>query len=157
LAPQLLGLLDAPQPQIVVKTLKLIPALIQQLDFATIKNSLFSRIQQLYTQNNNVGVRSHVLVCIHALLKSLDHFTMVDKLIPMLKQNKIRHPAIYMALTAVLDELGREHLEKDIVARDVLPELWSIAVDTVLSVEQFKKVMRVIHELSAKIEAMHLK
>ncbi|KAJ3103896.1 hypothetical protein HDU96_009118 [Phlyctochytrium bullatum] len=61
-----------------------------------------------------------------------------------------------VGLLAVYAELAR-HLDKDLIATEILPELWRMSIDQVLNVNQFKKYMKVIHELTAKVEEQHTK
>jgi len=81
-----------------------------------------------------------------------------------------------MAILAVYDELAK-HVEKEIVAQEILPELWRMCLDQLLNVAQaslyltarlccrrsvdvllqFGKFMKVINDLSKRIEEQHTK
>ncbi|KAJ3282131.1 hypothetical protein HK104_011072 [Borealophlyctis nickersoniae] len=154
--PLIYGALDLPVPQVQEQALKVIPTVLERLDFSAIKNVLFPKVQILYLKTNVLSVKVNTLIVLHALIKSLDKFTLVEKIIPLLKQNQTREPGILMAVLAVYDELAK-HLEKDVVAQEILPELWKMCLDQVLGPAQFAKFMKVIKDLSNKIEEQHMK
>ncbi|KAI9347947.1 kinase-like domain-containing protein [Zopfochytrium polystomum] len=154
--PLLFSALDVPVIQVQEQALKMLPPTLSKLDFTTIKSQLFPKIQALFLQSASMSVRINSLIAIHAMVKSLDKFTLLEKVIPALKQNKVREPGIMLAALAVYDELGR-HVDKEIIATEVLPELWRMSIDRVLNADQFKKFMKIIRELSTKVEEQHLK
>jgi SCY1-like protein 2 len=53
----------------------------------------------------------------------------------MLKNSKLREPAVMVAILAVYDELAK-HLDKEAIAMEILPELWKMCIDSVLNVTQ---------------------
>ncbi|KAJ3192840.1 SCY1-like protein 2 [Irineochytrium annulatum] len=154
--PLLYGALDLPVIQVQEQAVRMVPSIVEKLDFTTIKSSLFPKLQHIYQHSSSLAVRVGSLIAIHSTVKLLDKFTLVEKIIPLLKQNKLREPSILVALLAVYAELAKQ-LDKDLIAIDVLPELWKMSIDQVLNVTQFKKFMKVIHELTAKVEEQHLK
>lgn len=157
LSPILLGYLDVQHTVVCQKSLKAIAHVCASMDFTSVKTALFPRLQSLYVSGTNLAIKANVLICFHAMLGVLDKFTIVDKMLPLLREAPPKHPAIYMAMLALYDELGRSHLDIEQTATEVIPELWKLAVDTVLSVDQFKKMMQTIHQLSSKVEQAHLK
>ena len=157
IAPLLLGVLDNGNPQAVQRTLRIIPQICEMMDYSTVKNNLFPRISLLYLNVKNLAIRVNILVCFHSLLKVIDKFTMVEKLIPLLKEGRVRHHTVYLAMLAIYDEMGRNYLDTEVVATEILPELWRLAVDTVLNVDQFRKLMTTIHDLGDKVEQTQLR
>lgn len=61
-----------------------------------------------------------------------------------------------MACLAVYEEVAK-HLDKESLAQEVLPELWKMALDTQLSLNQFKKFMKNINDLTRRVEELHSK
>ncbi|KAJ3329806.1 SCY1-like protein 2 [Blyttiomyces sp. JEL0837] len=135
--PLLYGALEIPVLQVQEQAVKMVPT-------------------SLHMTANSLAVRINSLICIHAMIKSLDKFTLVEKVLPMLKGNKIREPGIMIAILAVYEELAK-NLDKEVIATDILPELWKMALDQMLNVTQFKKFMKVIHDLTTRVEEQHLK
>ncbi|KAJ3338695.1 hypothetical protein HDU93_009179 [Gonapodya sp. JEL0774] len=107
------------------QALKVIPSLLDALDYNTIKNSL-------------------------------DKFVISTKLLPLLRENRVREPGVIMASLPLYVECGNI-ADKEIVATEVIPELWKLAIDPVLEVSQFKGYMTVIKDLGTKLEETHLK
>ncbi|RUS25670.1 hypothetical protein BC938DRAFT_471808 [Jimgerdemannia flammicorona] len=152
--PLIYAALETPVPAIQEKALKVIPTLTESLDYTTIKGSLFPRA--LFVQTTILSVKVSTLICFHSLLKVLDKFTMQEKLVPILKNIKTKEPAVMLATLAVYDEMGK-HLDKEIIATEFLPQLWRMSFGPLLNVDQFKKFMKTIRELSARVEEQHTK
>ncbi|CAO3614011.1 unnamed protein product [Cunninghamella echinulata] len=145
-------------PAIVVqeKALRIVPTLCESLDYSTIKNSLFPRVQALFVQTTVLSVKVSTLICFHSMIKVVDKYTMQEKLVPLLKNIKTKEPAVMLATLAVYDEMGK-HLDKEIVATEILPQLWRMSFGPLLNVDQFKKFMRTIRELTTRVEEAHTK
>ncbi|RUS22211.1 hypothetical protein BC937DRAFT_89999 [Endogone sp. FLAS-F59071] len=154
--PLVYAALETPIPVVQEKALKVVPALTESLDYTTIKGSLFPRVQALFVQTTILSVKVSTLICFHSLLKVLDKFTMQEKLVPILKNIKTKEPAVMLATLAVYDEMGK-HLDKEIIATELLPQLWRMSFGPLLNVDQFKKFMRTIRELSTRVEEQHTK
>ncbi|KAJ3413653.1 hypothetical protein HDV05_007721 [Chytridiales sp. JEL 0842] len=138
--PLLYSALDVPVLQVQEMAVKMIPSILEKLDFTTIKSSLFPKIQNIFVSAKSLPVKIASLIAIHAMVKSLDKFTLIEKVVPILKGSKLREPALMVAILAVYDELAK-HLDKEAIAMDILPELWKMCIDSVLNVTQFKKFM----------------
>ncbi|KAL1920237.1 uncharacterized protein VTP21DRAFT_1383 [Calcarisporiella thermophila] len=141
-------------PGVQDRTLKAVPFICESLDYTTVKSSLFPRIQTLFAQTTVLSVKVSTLICFHSLLKMLDKFTMTEKLLPLLKNIKTKEPAVMIATLAVYEEMGK-HLDKEAIAMEILPELWKMSIGPLLNLDQFKRFMRVIRELSTKVEEQH--
>jgi SCY1-like protein 2 len=157
LAPLIFNLLDLPQAHVLQKVLRSLPNIGEVIEYSIMRHQLLPKVAQLYVTSNNVSVRVNVLGCLMAMLKHMDKTMFTERLLPMLKENRARHPAIYLAIVGIYDELGRKHLDKELIATEVIPDLWSLAVDSVFNVDQFKKTMTTIRELSENVEKEHEK
>ena len=60
---------------------------------------------------------------------------MTEKIIPLLRNIKTKEPSVTLATLAVYAEMGKR-LGHDIIASDILPALWPMAVGVLLSMEQ---------------------
>ncbi|RKO87940.1 hypothetical protein BDK51DRAFT_25765 [Blyttiomyces helicus] len=154
--PLIYGALEISVPQVQEQALKAVPLVLERLDFTAMKSVLFPKIHTLCLSSTILSVKVSSLIAIHSLVKVLDKFTLVEKVIPLLKANKVREPGIIVAILAVYESLAKV-LEKEILAAEILPELWKLCLDPVLNPKQFKRFMSVINDLSKKIEEQHLK
>ncbi|KAG0225610.1 hypothetical protein BGW42_004218 [Actinomortierella wolfii] len=143
-------------PSVQEKALKTIPAITESLDYTTVKASLFPRIATLFAQTTTLSVKVNTLVCFHTLMKTLDKFTMTEKLLPLLKNIKTREPNVTMATLTVYQEMGK-HVDKEVIGNSIIPQLWHLALGPNLKAEQFQKFMAVVQELSTKVHEQHLK
>ncbi|RKP06151.1 kinase-like domain-containing protein [Thamnocephalis sphaerospora] len=155
--PLVVNALDSTIPLVQERALKVLPTVAETLDYTVVKNSVFPKTQSLFCTTNVLSVKVNTLICFHAMLKTLDKFTIVERLLPMLRQAGSREPAVIMASLVLYDEVGRNQLDKEQVASEVLPELWRMCMDPGLNLAQFKKFMKAIRELTDKIEEMQAK
>ncbi|ORY91233.1 hypothetical protein BCR43DRAFT_446307 [Syncephalastrum racemosum] len=152
--PLVYAAIEAPTPVVQEKALRVVPGLAEALDYTTVKNSLFPRVQTLFAQTTILSVKVSTLICFHAMIKLVDKFTMQEKMVPMLRNIKTKEPAVMLATLAVYDEMGK-HLDKEIIATEILPQLWRMSFGPLLNVDQFKKFMKTIRELTTRVEEAH--
>ncbi|KAG2171698.1 hypothetical protein INT43_008078 [Umbelopsis isabellina] len=154
--PLIYAALETPVPVVQEKALRIIPVLAESLDYTTVKNSLFPRVQSLFVTTTVLSVKVSTLICFHAMIKVIDKFTMQEKLVPLLKGIKTKEPAVMLVTLAVYDEMGK-HLDKEIIATEILPQLWRMSFGPLLTLEQFQKFMKTIRELTTRVEEAHSK
>ncbi|CAO3684153.1 unnamed protein product [Umbelopsis ramanniana] len=154
--PLIYGALENPVPVVQEKALRMVPVLAESLDYTTVKNSLFPRVQSLFVTTTVLSVKVSTLICFHAMIKVIDKFTMQEKLVPLLKGIKTKEPAVMLVTLAVYDEMGK-HLDKEIIATEILPQLWRMSFGPLLTLEQFQKFMKTIRELTNRVEEAHTK
>ncbi|RIB02652.1 hypothetical protein C2G38_2009413 [Gigaspora rosea] len=154
--PLIYNSLEAKSPVVQEKALRVIPTIIDSLDILTIKSSLFPRIQNLFVHTTILAIKVTTLICLHSLVKSLDNFTLTEKLMPLLKGIKTKEPSVMITTLAVYDEMGK-HVEKDVIATEILPQLWKLSVVPTLNLDQFQKFMKSIKLLSTRVEEEHCK
>ncbi|ORZ25034.1 kinase-like domain-containing protein [Absidia repens] len=152
--PLVYAALENPAVIVQEKALRIVPSLCESLDYSTVKNSLLPRVQNLFVQTTVLSVKVSTLICFHSMIKVVDKYTMQEKLVPLLKNIKTKEPAVMLATLAVYDEMGK-HLDKEIVATELLPQLWRMSFGPLLNVDQFKKFMRTIRELTTRVEESH--
>ncbi|KAJ3297471.1 hypothetical protein HDU79_003553 [Rhizoclosmatium sp. JEL0117] len=154
--PLLYTSLTTPHPQIQEQAIKTIPILLPNLDFSTVKSSLFPKLAHIYQTSTTLSIRVACLITLHAMLKLLDKFTVVEKVVPLLKGNTIREASVLVALLVVWEEVAKV-VEKEVVAGVVLGECWKMAVDPCLNVKQFRRFMKVIREIGERVEEAQVK
>ncbi|KAI7859992.1 hypothetical protein BDC45DRAFT_166554 [Circinella umbellata] len=152
--PLVYASLEAPTPLVQEKALRIVPQLSEALDYTTVKNAVFPRVQNLFVQTTVLSVKVSTLICFHSLIKVIDKYTMQEKLVPLLKNIKTKEPAVMLSTLAVYDELGK-HLDKEIIATEILPQLWRMSFGPLLNLEQFRKFMKTIRELTTRVEEAH--
>ncbi|KAI0244773.1 Protein kinase domain-containing protein ppk32, partial [Massospora cicadina] len=134
------------------KALRTIPALVDQLDYAVVKNSLYPRIQALYARTNLLTIKVGVLECFHALLKILDKAIISEKLLPLLQNTRTKEPGVQLAMLAIYQALGLKYLDSEAVACKILPELWKLSINPHFNLTQFQRLMASINLLSQKLQ-----
>lgn len=99
--PLVYAALEAPTPVVQEKALRIIPSLSESLDYTTVKNSLFPRVQVLFAQTTLLSVKVSTLICFHSMIKVIDKVQCYIKDIQGSKQenNKYLH-AVYYAREA---------------------------------------------------------
>ncbi|OLL24193.1 Protein kinase domain-containing protein ppk32 [Neolecta irregularis DAH-3] len=138
------------------KALQSIPSICPSLDFLTIKSALFPKCAAVFSTTTMLAIKIVALQCFRGLVEFLDKFTLTEKMIPLLKGIKTREPGVMIAALDVLEKLG-EKVEKETVALEVLPLLWSMSLGPLLNLSQFQRFMDVIKHLSGNIESEHSK
>lgn len=152
--PLVYSALETNTPTIQEKALRTVPGIAETLDYVTVKNSLFPRVLTLFSHTTILSVKVNTLICFHSLMKTLDKFTIVEKVVPALKGIKTKEPAVMVASLAVYEEMGKV-LDKEGIAEHILPQLWSMSMGPLLNLEQFKRFMKVIHDLGNLVEQQH--
>ncbi|KAI9275062.1 hypothetical protein EDC94DRAFT_509823 [Helicostylum pulchrum] len=154
--PLVYAALEAPTAVVQEKALRIIPSLAESLDYTAIKSSLFPRVQAVFVQTTILSVKVSTLICFHSMIKVLDKFTVQEKLVPVLKNIKTKEPAVMLATLAVYDEVGKV-ADKEIIATEILPQLWRMSFGPLLNLEQFQKFMKTIHDLTKRVEDAHVR
>lgn len=152
--PLVYAAIEAPTAVVQEKALRIVPTLAESLDYTTVKNSLFPKVQMLFAQTTLLSVKVSCLICFHSMIKVIDKYTMQEKMVPLLKNIKTKEPAVMLATLAVYDELGK-YLDKEIIATEILPQLWRMSFGPLLNLAQFQKFMKTIRELTNRVEEAH--
>ncbi|KAJ3060785.1 hypothetical protein HDU98_003258, partial [Podochytrium sp. JEL0797] len=97
---------------------------------------LFPMIEKIFMSPTTLPIRVACLICVHGFLKGLDQQTVVEKVVPMLKAGgAVKEAGLLLAILAVCEEVAKR-VEVGVVAGEVLPLVWRMAVVEVLSVKQ---------------------
>ncbi|KAI8644817.1 kinase-like domain-containing protein [Parasitella parasitica] len=152
--PLVYAALETPTTAVQEKALRIVPSLAESLDYAAVKSSLFPRVQTVFVQTTILSVKVSTLICFYSMIKVLDKFTVQEKLVPLLKNIKTKEPAVMLATLAVYDEVGKL-ADKEIIATEILPQLWRMSFGSLLNLEQFQKFMKTIRDLTNRVEEAH--
>ncbi|RAH74638.1 putative protein kinase Scy1 [Aspergillus aculeatinus CBS 121060] len=171
--------LDSPTHSLVDGAIKCLPVILPVLDFSTVKNEVFPPIAATFSRTNSLAIKVRCLEAFAVLCggtvnseealgddftgvgpesvpqsnKSsiLDKYTIQEKLVPSLKAIKTKEPAVMMAALNVFRQVGTV-ADTEFLALELLPILWSFSLGPLLDLRQFGSFMRLIKDLSSKIE-----
>ncbi|KAJ2766447.1 Protein kinase domain-containing protein ppk32, partial [Coemansia nantahalensis] len=153
--PALYAALLSVHPPVQTRALQAAPAVARAIAARELREGLLPRVQHVYAKASLLEHKVRALACLHQLLPSLDRTTIVDKILPQLRRTKTREPAVVMAMLAMYEELGLNHLDRRLIATDVLPVLWAQSVDDRLQPAQFDRFMHVVARLSDRVQTEH--
>ncbi|KAK9465260.1 kinase-like domain-containing protein [Lipomyces arxii] len=153
--PLIYTALASQSPSIQERVLLAISRIAANLDFLTIKNELFPKVSAVFQQTSSLAVKVGALTALRGLIGGgLDKYTISEKLVPLLNGMKTREPTVIMCALEVY-QLVVPIVEPTVLATDVLPHLWSMAVSPLLRIDQFRQFMTTIHTASDRIETEH--
>ncbi|KAJ2559296.1 Protein kinase domain-containing protein ppk32, partial [Coemansia sp. RSA 1933] len=138
------------------RALTAVPSIAKSLDPGDVREKLLPRVQHAYARAAVLAHKVRALACVRGMLSALDRAAIVGTVLPMLSRTKTREPAVVMAMLAVYEDLGLNHLDKQAVAAEVLPVLWRQSIDGRLRSDQFTRFMGVIRALADRVEKEHL-
>jgi len=156
--------LDSPTHALQDLALQSLPIILPKLDFPTLKNELFPVVSTVFTKTSSLGIKIRGLEAFRVLCGGtgshgsassdgldgfntkkgkargeeapvLDKFTIQEKVIPLLKGIKTKEPAVMMETLSVFDEIGKT-CDREVVAMDILPTLWTMSFGPLLGLEQ---------------------
>jgi SCY1-like protein 2 len=156
--------LDSPTHAVQDLALRSLPIIMPKLDFPTLKNDLFPVVASMFAKTSSLGIKIRGLEAFKVLCGGvasdgpdagdgldgfsnqkkgkakedapvLDKYTVQEKVIPLLKGIKTKEPAVMMAALAVFDEIGKT-CDREVVAMDILPTLWTMSFGPLLGLEQ---------------------
>lgn len=126
--------------------------ILEKLDFPLIKNKIFPKICEVFTKTTSLGVKIAAINALKELVVSgLDKHSVTDKLLGMLKAVKSRDPRVMMSMLSLYETLVKM-LDVEVIANEVIPVLWSMAVGPKYTVAQFEQFMTIIKQFSTKVE-----
>ena len=158
--------LESPTNALQDLALRSIPTILPKLDFPTLKNELFPAVAGVFTKTSSLGIKIRGLEAFKVLCSpaaaatsdapELDKYTIQEKLIPLLRGIKTKEPAVSMAALDVFKVIGKT-CDREVVAMEILPCLWSMSFGPLLGVEQFTAFMEVVRQVSSRIEAEQIR
>ncbi|KAM0787285.1 hypothetical protein ACM66B_006518 [Microbotryomycetes sp. NB124-2] len=154
--PLLYMALESDNPVVLEKALKVVPQLSETLDYTTVKTTLFPKVATVFSKTTLLSVKVNTLICFHSMTKTLDKYTLTEKLVPLLAKIKTKEPSVMIATLAVHEAMGSK-VEISALATLILPQLWAMSMGPLLNVHQFEKFMSAIKRLGARVEEEHTK
>ncbi|CAE6423488.1 hypothetical protein ACGC1H_002678 [Rhizoctonia solani] len=152
--PLVYNALDSEHPHVQERALKAVPDLCETIDYAEVQGVLFPRVALVFTKTRILSVKVSTLVCLLAMVKTLDQASLTQKLVPLLSKIRTKEPSVMLATLDVHEQMGMK-VDREAVATLVLPQLWAMSVGPLLNITQFQRFMHVIKSLSERIEKEH--
>ncbi|KAJ2104667.1 Protein kinase domain-containing protein ppk32 [Coemansia sp. RSA 922] len=144
-------------PQVQDKALEAVPAIADSMDSKDLKTQVLPRVQHLYTKASVLSRKICALKCLHGMMKSLGEQTIVEHVIPLLRRTKTQEHGVIMAMLEMYEEMGMVFVERVAVAKEILPALWTQAMNNRLDVDQFKRFLVAIRKLEERVEKEQIK
>ncbi|KAJ2020072.1 Protein kinase domain-containing protein ppk32 [Coemansia sp. S680] len=144
-------------PQVQDKALEAVPAIADSMDSNDLKTQVLPRVQHLYTKASVLSRKICALKCLHGMMKSLGEQTIVEHVIPLLRRTKTQEHGVIMAMLEMYEEMGMVFVERSAVAKEILPALWTQAMNNRLDVDQFKRFLVAIRKLEQRVEREQIK
>lgn len=155
--PIALDAMENAPPEIQETALQKVPVFIEKLDFVTLKNEVFPKVASVFAKTTSLAVKLEALKAFQQLVVSgLDKYTVTDKLLPLLASMKTREPSVMMGALAVYEK-SISLVEVETLARQVIPQLLHMSMESMLNLGQFKQFMEQIHRVLDQVERDHTK
>ncbi|KAJ7074317.1 kinase-like domain-containing protein [Mycena amicta] len=136
------------------RALKTVPELCESIDYAEVQGVLFPRVAMVFSQTRVLNVKVATLTTFLSMVKTLDQTSLTQKLVPLLSKVRTKEPAVTMATLSVQEAMGLK-VDREAVATLVLPQLWTMSMGPLLSLDQFQRFMGVIRKLGERVEEEH--
>nr|GAT54100.1 kinase-like protein [Mycena chlorophos] len=136
------------------RALGTVPGLCDSIDYAEVQGVLFPRVAMVFSKTRVLTVKVATLVTFLAMVKTLDQSSLTQKLVPLLSKIRTKEPAVTMATLNVQEAMGLK-VDREAVATLVLPQLWTMSMGPLLSLDQFQRFMGVIQKLGDRVAEEH--
>ncbi|RPB28184.1 kinase-like protein [Terfezia boudieri ATCC MYA-4762] len=167
--------LESPTHSLQDRALQSLETILPASDFPTVKNELFPVVANVFAKTSSLGIKIRGLQAFKVLCGgtggdsgdgldggtekargkgagvALDKYTVQEKMVPLLKGIKTKEPGVMMAALDVFNEVGRL-CDREVLATEIIPVLWSMSLGPLLNLEQFQAFMSAIKAQSHKIE-----
>ena len=155
--PVLFRSLENPMVELQETVLKLLPEVVDLLDYSTLRHQLLPKIKICCLETRLLKIRVSSLICVAKVLDSslVDRTLVSDIILPLLEQVPSREPAVLMSIVGIYQKLLKHKsclLDKDILATRCIPILFPMLVSPSLNVQQFGTCMTIIKSMIEKVE-----
>ena len=155
--PVLFRSLENPMVELQETVLKLLPEVVDLLDYSTLRHQLLPKIKTCCLETRLLKIRVGSLICVAKVLDSnlIDKTLVGDIILPLLEQVPSREPAVLMSIVGIYQKLLKHKsnlLDKDTLANRCIPILFPMLVSPSLNVQQFETCMTIIKSMISKVE-----
>lgn len=153
--PIVLDTIENAPPEIQEVALQKVPIYVEKLDFVTLKNDVFPVVGSVFAKTTSLAVKLEALRAFEQLVKSgLDKYAATEKLLPLLSSMKTREPSVMMGALRVYSSVV-PIIEVEVLARQVIPQLLNMSMESMLNHAQFREFMEEIHKVLDRVEKEH--
>ncbi|KAL5255954.1 hypothetical protein ACHWQZ_G011240 [Mnemiopsis leidyi] len=155
--PVLFRSLENPMVELQETVLKLLPDVVDLLDYSTLRHQLLPKIKMCCLETRLLKIRVSSLICVAKVLDSslVDRTLVSDIILPLLEQVPSREPAVLMSIVGIYQKLLKHKsclLDKDTLATRCIPILFPMLVSPSLNVQQFGTCMTIVKSMIEKVE-----
>ncbi|KAJ2008160.1 Protein kinase domain-containing protein ppk32 [Coemansia thaxteri] len=154
--PVVYAALASSVPQVQDKALEVVPTIADSMDHKDLKEQVLPRVQHLYTKAGVLSRKLCALKCLHGMMKALGEQAIAESIIPLLQRTKTQEHSVILAMLDMYEEMGLEYVDRNAVAKEIVPALWAQAMNSRLKVEQFKRFVQAIKKLEDRVEREQL-
>lgn len=153
--PIVLDAMETAPPEIQEVALEKVPIYIEKLDFITLKNDVFPKVGSVFAKTTSLAVKIESLKAFeHLVSHGLDKYAVTEKLLPLLSSMKTREPSVMMGSLNVYSKVV-SLVEVEVLARQVIPQLLNMSMESMLNHSQFRQFMEEIHKVLDRVEKEH--
>lgn len=153
--PILIKILESSPPESQAELLTKTEIISAKLDFVGLKNDLFPAISTIFGKTTSLTVKLESLKSLSILVgQGLDKYSIVEKLLPLLGAMKTREPKIIMTALDLYSSI-LDKVDSQVLAKQIVPQLLSLSMESLLSQQQFQHFMNRIRDVLTRIEAEH--
>ncbi|EJT98337.1 hypothetical protein DACRYDRAFT_57369 [Dacryopinax primogenitus] len=150
--PLIYAALESEHVNVQERALTAVPEVDETVDYSEVQSVLFPKIALLFTRTRVLSVKVNTLMCFLHLVKVLDTTTLTQKMVPLLARIRTKGVKIHRMATLDVHEAMGLKVDREAVATLVLPQLWSMSMGPLLSVDQFARFMKIIRSLGDRVE-----
>lgn len=133
-------------PQIQNAAFHAISHVIDMLDDATIRETVFPKAKQIFESNPSVPVQSNTLNCIERIVDNLEKEEILDHVLPILLSAKLEEPLVLLPVIRIYKRMMQDKrfgLTVSILATKIMPTLTPVIVSPKLRMEEVSSELRV--------------
>lgn len=149
------GLVSQQQMEVQDKCLEILPSLSGHLEYTELKTQVLPRVMQIYSKANLLSRKVSTLKCLHGMVQSLGEQLLVDQVMPLLRRTKTQEASVVMAMLELYETMAGK-MGIRVVAMEVVPALWGLAMSKRLDVGQFRRIVKVIRQLEERVVSEQL-
>ncbi|KAI8927965.1 kinase-like domain-containing protein [Entophlyctis helioformis] len=156
LVPFVLRCISGRNPTLQDAGINAVAHLVNRIDAMTIKTTVLPKLEAVFQASTVPALKVHSLLAMHSIVKVLDKFDIVDRILPLLERSATPDVGVTMTLLAVYESVSTK-IDARSIATFVIPSLWKNSMQAGLDAQQFLRFTALIESLSLRVKQEHLK
>jgi hypothetical protein len=140
--------------QVQSQTTKVIPRILDHLDFVTVKSMMLPKVEAIFLSSVDAVTQGNSLVALKSMVPMLDKATIIERYLPLFDKRQVEPSAVGIFAQLLKDISG--FLDSITVGSRILPLLWSLSSGQV-TLKQYQDINLIIDELSSVVRRNRLK